>query len=59
MKIINKTIRDITADEHYIQKTAISDLTETTELPMSSLIHVIVNLGNGYESKKMSVDVFK
>ena len=60
MKIVNQTYREHEPNESPIQKTPISNLDETTELPEGSLIHIVTNDGNGnYESKKMTTDWFK
>ena len=51
MKIVNQTYREYEPNESPIQKTPISNLDETTELPEGSLIHIVTNDGNGnYES---------
>lgn len=60
MKIVNKTYRDVSPREAPIQKTPITGLAETSELPDGSLIHIVTNDGAGnFESKKMTVDAFK
>ena len=61
MKILNTTYRDIRENEALsIQKTPISQLDETSDLPEGSLIHVVLFSGNDlYESKKMTTDAFK
>ena len=60
MKIMNNTYRDVRENESTIEKTPVSDLSETTELPVGSIIHVVTKDINGnYESKKMTTDWFK
>ena len=60
MKILNKTYRDVTAEDPQFQTTTIEDLSKTTELKDGSLIHIVENDGsNNFESKKMLVDDFK
>jgi len=60
MKIINKTYQNVRASESPMQKTPITGLQPTTELPYGSLIHIVTKLGdNSYESKKMEIDAFK
>ena len=60
MKIVNQTYRDVLPREtNPIEKTPISNLAGTSELPSGSLIHIVTMKGNSYESKKMTVDAFK
>ena len=59
MKILNQTTR---ATSSSIQRTRISDLTETTELDEKSIIHIAQKTpggGENYESMKMTVGEFQ
>lgn len=59
MKILNKTHREVFANEIAIAKTPITELSLTNELPIGSYIHIVTKNGNNFESKKMTTDVFK
>ena len=59
MKILNKTYRDVSPRETPIEKTPITGLSLSNELPEGSFIHVVTKQGNGFESKKMTTDAFK
>lgn len=59
MKIVNQIYRDNDPTESNIQKTPISALDETFQLPEGSLIHIVTNNNGNYESKKMTTDWFK
>ena len=60
MKIINKTYQDVGEGESPIQKTPITELQTTTDLPYGSLIHIVKKISDDkYESQKMTTDTFK